>query len=518
MVNKTYKCLWHKAASMALALTLVVTGLSPLAKTYAATSEKATSLEISNPVTVLHLGDSYNLNTDMEPFNNTERTYWKSSNTAIANVDSSGRFTAEKLGVVKITAYTKSGLKSACEILVVSKYGVTGLQSRVDRMLDSDNCRSIYIKNEQTAAYKIEKGRYLGKTLYVEAPLSDVDNYGRFKKVTIAEVAEGTFNEYASGNSFVIKDQGLSFHVAKDASVKDMNVVNNGTKLNLDVEGKLDNLTVSAPSTTLNITGTGGVSDVVVSEKASGATLNVSMPTAITLNTSATVVLSKEAKGTKIVAAGEETKVDVVNNTGSSVTVSNETTGKDEVVVDPEGSEGENSGNTNPPSGSDSGPTTPSNTTKIVSGNYNAATSTATYTLPVDFSNLKSAKVMVDMDRNGVFEKNYAVNGIILSYVSGLLNAEDRYVKAWTGLEKFSVTVGGLSVSVNGVKGNNTKTVSFDGTEYAITLDSVTKSVTLEKAGGQYTYELSKSGSTALNVKSAGNSKFADCVRFEVTY
>ena len=516
MVKKTYKGLWHKAASLALAMTLVVTGISPLAKTYAATKEKATKLEISNPVTVLHLGDKYDLNFDMEPFNNTEKTYWKSSNKAIADVDSYGRFTAKKLGVVRITAYTKSGLKSTCEILVVSKYGVTGVQRRVDRMLDSNNSRSIYIKNTKTAnTYTIKEGRYVAKSLYVEAPLSEVDNYGRFKKITLVDIANGTFNEYAFGNTFVIKDKELSFNVDKDSTVKSISVIKESL-LNLNVAGKVNNLTVSAPNTTLNLTGTGSVDNIVVGEKATGATLNVGVPTNITLNANAKVVLSEAAKGTTIVITGADTKVEIVNNTGARITVVNETTGKSE-VIEPVGKTEEVTtpgGGSTGGGGTGGGGTTPSNTAATITGVPSG--DTVTYTLPTAISNLKSAKVMIDTDRNGTFEKTHNINGDVLVYVNGLLNNEPKYLGIWKGLTGFSKTVGGITVSVNGAADSNTKTVGFDGVDYTVTVNA--SSVTLKKVTGVFTYTLSKDGSNKLIIESQGNKDFGNFVKFKVTY
>lgn len=509
MVKKTYKGLWHKAASLALAMTLVVTGISPLAKTYAATKEKATKLEISNPVTVLHLGDKYDLNFDMEPFNNTEKTYWKSSNKAIADVDSYGRFTAKKLGVVRITAYTKSGLKSTCEILVVSKYGVTGVQRRVDRMLDSNNSRSIYIKNTKTAnTYTIKEGRYVAKSLYVEAPLSEVDNYGRFKKITLVDVANGTFNEYAYGNTFVIKDKELSFNVDKDSTVKSISVIKESL-LNLNVAGKVNNLTVSAPNTTLNLTGTGSVDNIVVGENATGATLNVSVPTNITLNANAKVVLSEAAKGTTIVVTGADTKVEIVNNTGARITVVNETTGKSE-VIEPVGKKEEVTtpgGGSTGGGGTGGGGTTPTD-----------PETTETYTLPVEFSNLKSAIVKVDTDRDGKFDKNYNITGLMIDYLVRLLNAEDAKIKQWASLEDFSVTYSTLTISVKGVKDSNTKTVEFDGAKYNVTVNPSLKSVTLQKDTGKNIYTLSKSGTKTLIISSKTDSNFKDCVNFEFVY
>lgn len=522
MINKHYRCKWLSKTSVILSLALVVSMLSPLAKVQAAEAVKATSIEIGNPVTVLHIGDTYDLNADLYPETSKEKTYWKSSNTAIADVDQYGRFTAKKLGYVRITAYTKSGVKSSCKILVVSKYGVTGIQERVDRMLAAKNCRSIYIKSNEAKSYTINEGRYTSKNLYVQAPLGEVDNYGKFKKVTIVDVATGSFNEHAWGNSFVIKDDELSFNVAKDASVNSLSVVKKNSKLNLQVNGELGSLTVSAPSSELTIGGNGLINDVVVGEKATGSTLNLSVKVDIELKSDVEIVLTEEAKGSKVIIADDSVKATVVNNTGETVQVVNKETGvkedvKSEVQEDDNKDSATTGGATGGVTGGSTGGSTTTDTTATVTGVSSG--DTATYTLPNSktINDIKSAVVTVDSNRDGKVE-TYTISSTTLSFLRQLLDAESTYRQLWAGITDYTVTQLTPSATIQGTSEPAKKIVTFDNNSYYVTLNS-DGSLTISKVGGIKEYKISKStDGKVLTIQSPNNSNFANYMSFTVTY
>ncbi len=78
----------------------------------------AVKLEISNKITELEYGKTYDLNRKLTPKTSNDVTTWKSSNTKIATVDKNGVVKALADGTVTITATTMSGRTDSVEITV----------------------------------------------------------------------------------------------------------------------------------------------------------------------------------------------------------------------------------------------------------------------------------------------------------------------------------------------------------------------------------------------------------------
>lgn len=384
---------FKKALKKGLAVaTAFVVGVSVLPGITTAAKEKipAEAIEISNPVSVLAVGDRYNINKVFTPENSTDKVKFSSSDTSIADIDSHGIFTVKKSGTVKITATSTSGAKDTCTILCVSKYGVSSVQSRIDKMLAAKNIKNVYVyntANEKT--YTIGKGSYGNKILRVRAPYSDVDNYGEFTRaIRVFAVKNGTFTEHAKGNSFSMTgDKEYAFTIAKDASVKLIKLIGGEGAANIKALGELKDclITGEAPEVNMDVTGvTGEIKietagkitltgtpeekvTVVVGEKAENTELVVSVPVELEVSAPVNLVMEEGSEGSKIVKTDADIKVEVENKSTENVEIATEGTTEVEVIKPETPVTGGNGGTYIPPTT----PTQPETVNEEIKGTFN---------------------------------------------------------------------------------------------------------------------------------------------------
>ncbi len=87
-----------------------------------------TDVDIEEDYIELVVGKTYTLDADVYPSDATNKTLtWKSSNTSVATVSSSGKVTAKGAGTAKITATTKEGHYDRCTVEVEEPIRVTGV-------------------------------------------------------------------------------------------------------------------------------------------------------------------------------------------------------------------------------------------------------------------------------------------------------------------------------------------------------------------------------------------------------
>ncbi len=72
-----------------------------------------------NPTAQVNVGKTVTLTATMQPADTTDTITWKSSDTSVATVSSSGVVTAKKVGTVTITATTTSGKTATCVVTVL---------------------------------------------------------------------------------------------------------------------------------------------------------------------------------------------------------------------------------------------------------------------------------------------------------------------------------------------------------------------------------------------------------------
>ncbi|MBQ8202516.1 MAG: Ig domain-containing protein [Clostridia bacterium] len=109
----------RKIGAVLLVLCMLLGIVSPAL----AASVKAKKISLNKTSVTLTLGTCYQLKATITPTNTTNKgVTWKSSNSSVASVSSSGMVTTKKAGTTTITATSKSNskLKATCKITVTS--------------------------------------------------------------------------------------------------------------------------------------------------------------------------------------------------------------------------------------------------------------------------------------------------------------------------------------------------------------------------------------------------------------
>ncbi|MHB8131694.1 MAG: SwmB domain-containing protein [Mobilitalea sp.] len=213
-------------------------------------------------------------------------------------------------------------------IKVASADGVAiaSSEEQINKLLAADNMNQITIATKEALTFVIPKGDYSKKTLIVDAPNADVENYGIFKEITIKAIRDNTWIEYADGNIVYLTDDVTSFIIEAGAQVKRIVLDRPNATLNLEIRGTVEQITVTQPSS-LNITGGGGNVPVTVEDTAGGSTITTSMPLNLELKARTEVILEEGAEETILDKSESSVEVKVENNTKKVVTITTGNTG-----------------------------------------------------------------------------------------------------------------------------------------------------------------------------------------------
>ena len=461
-MNSFKKNVGQRVVAVILTLLLVVT-IIPVQAVSAATQTKATKVTIKNAIEVMNVGTTYTLKSKVSPKSATSKVTYTSSNKKVATVTKDGVIKAKKSGWVTITAKTSNGKKDQCKILVVSKYGYTSLQSKINLMLKADHIKYITINNlEKAATYKIEAGTYKDKTLAVNAPKSDVNNHATFKKIKLVDVKNGTWNEFAKGNNFVITDDEFSFNVKRSASVEKMSIKNT-TNATITVTGTVKKLVTSGADSTLNLVVNKEIGTIEVSAK----TNLVISGTADKVN----VVVKAGAEGTTIKADNADA-IQVDNQTKEEILVNGESNSSNDNTNDNNTTPG---GTTGGSTGGTTGGTTGGSTSVTTELNGVYANNQTTYTVPSEITMDKVTEVVANAKKNNT-TVSYTLAAVELAKVKNYYSLHEEKASLWnnpnwpgTRYENNSgyVKVGELK---NGVR-TVTSTVVDHGAEYISSAD-----------------------------------------------
>lgn len=548
---------WKKKVATLLAFAMVATlSASPLS-TRAATTvpAKAVTLRIADNVQVLITGKKYDVDYTLKPSGSTEIVTFKSSNSTIAYVNkTTGIVTAKKRGIVTITATTESGKKDYKVFRVIDPDCSTYYQATLDKMLVSSNITRPIIRNLTTAKnYIIKAGNYSNKSIYVRAPYSDVTNYGVFKKVTLVDVADGTWNELISGNYIKITDNQLRFVVGANAITNVINYTAPNGVLNLQAEGVVRGVKVTATNANVNIgasinaqvkgiivTGDGakvavdadgavnkviidskadvvitGAKDKVavqVTENAAGSTIKSSVAIDATVGSNVEIDLQDGAESSSIKKANTLVDFTVHNTTTEDIVITTNGSTETEVI-------------------------TPQATTVAVNGIVSTDGKSVSYTLPTTFDRLKSTRISVDA--LGLVNEEFTFTQTMLSHVMSYLSDDVTYLNQmydkWVAMDSYTRTEGGKTLTISG--SGLSKEVNIDGTIATVTIDAENNQVSFVKQGsnttyvitkinanqvtiqgGTSTYTVTKVSNNELVITSSSEINLANFVALEVTY
>ncbi len=202
-----------------------------------------------------------------------------------------------------VTAYsdwTTIKVTSEEEGLAVARW-----QKQLDLALKNKKVTNILFTTDAEKTFTLKEGRYLYKTITIDAPNADIVNEARFQQINVEQIKGSTFFEKAVGNRFHITAPNASFHVAKGAEVSKLvfqpkNITNNAPKLNIVGEGGgIKNVSIASKGD-VKISGeTVDPVPVTVEETAEGATIDTQVK--LELNVNASVSLSVGAQAAETV-------------------------------------------------------------------------------------------------------------------------------------------------------------------------------------------------------------------------
>ena len=202
-----------------------------------------------------------------------------------------------------VTAYsdwTTIKVTSEEEGLAVARW-----QKQLDLALKNKKVTNILFTTDAEKTFTLKEGRYLYKTITIDAPNADIVNEARFQQINVEQIKGSTFFEKAVGNRFHITAPNASFHVAKGAEVSKLvfqpkNITNNAPKLNIvGAGGGIKNVSIASKGD-VKISGeTVDPVPVTVEETAEGATIDTQVK--LELNVNASVSLSVGAQAAETV-------------------------------------------------------------------------------------------------------------------------------------------------------------------------------------------------------------------------
>lgn len=183
----------------------------------------------------LEPGQTAVLEATVLPNNATNRSLvWSTSNAQVATV-SNGTVKAAGEGNAVISATAHNGVSASCNVRVSYKNKVSN-QTELNQALSSEMITEIVYTSDSEGRIVIPSGNYADKTLEIDAPNAEVTNNGQFKKVTINQIAENTYEENASNVIYfnaksgrvIIGSNGIATINLNSGKEQSLNLENNG--------------------------------------------------------------------------------------------------------------------------------------------------------------------------------------------------------------------------------------------------------------------------------------------------
>ena len=264
-------------------------------------------------------------------------------NTAGAEADANGVVKVTKTGTFQIravsfqsnskyNAWLKDNSRNENYITAASQWftmmvdnavkeAIVENQSQLDIALSNKNISIITIKTKEAVEFKISKGDYSEKSVYVNAPNADVNNEGTFKNIVIQAIKDSTWIEYANGNIIYLDDTQASIVIDKNSDIKEIVIDRPNSVMNIIADGNVNKITLLQPSQ-VTLTGKSENVSVAVEETAAGSNLASSVPMNLNVKADTTVALNEGAEGTTLNRSDKTIEVSVNNDTKSEVKLS----------------------------------------------------------------------------------------------------------------------------------------------------------------------------------------------------
>lgn len=194
-------------------------------------------------------------------------------------------------------------------------------QAELNAALENKSLKKLTIRTVQAEKFTIPAGSYKDVELSVDAPLSDVTNYGAFQSIQIHAIRPDTWFEHAVGNTMKVLAQTARIVVSESAKVSGIEFTKADADVKLEVNGTVDQISVKAKMS-LSISGTPKAPlNVTMEEAAEGSTLVSEAPVNISVYASVDITLKQGAEGSTVALKSEKADPKITNQTSMSITV-----------------------------------------------------------------------------------------------------------------------------------------------------------------------------------------------------
>lgn len=201
-------------------------------------------------------------------------------------------------------------------------------QKQLDKVLDAQNIRDITISTKKDISLTIREGDYRDKSLIVDAPKAEIENFAVFKYVTIAAIKENTWSENAQGNSFHVTSIKIRIIVNGQAEVREIVLDREDTEIEIEIGGTVQRITI-LQSARLSLSGDGEQIPVTIERSGSGSRITTSIPLEIKAEEAAEVIVQPGAEGTSIDKSSKNIQVKIENRSTKPVIVATEGEGEE---------------------------------------------------------------------------------------------------------------------------------------------------------------------------------------------
>lgn len=451
----------------------------------------ATAFTIHNKITALNVGQKYDANRTLSPSTSNDKTTWSSSNTSIAVPDTMGRFTALKVGTVKIVGKTLSKKTDSMTVKVVDKDGTVTNQTELTALLGS-GVSLITIKTDAVIDLTIPSGNYSKTKLVVDAPNADVHNNGVFSSIDIKQIASNSWYENAIGNLLNVLATDSRIVVASNAVVR-IDVSTTGATVKVENNGIVEEVRINKAAD-LDISGT-STNDIPVVANVENIIITTSVPLNLNLIQKINLVLLAGSEASIIKAATAQVIPNITGNSTVTVTVGTGTNTTQQEVIPtplPTVTPTPTTTPTTPPT-----PTTTPDVTKTVNEDGSVS-----YTLAQPYTQLSAISV-------GYHGATYSIDTATLATLKLFLGDDTVAIALWKATTDTTNSYNGQSVNVSGVQDSSTKTVTFtggqlDGKSYLVTVGT-DNSITVTNIATNITYTVTKIDNYTLKI--SGNNE-----------
>lgn len=192
-------------------------------------------------------------------------------------------------------------------------------QEELNKLLAENGVNEIAISTQEALTIKIPEGYYNTKTLIVDTKNAEIINYGVFKNISIIEVKDNSWREYAKGNSFNLKSSNsIKFIVENYAEVTDVIIETAGCYLSLENNGSVKRIRL-LKSSQLHVSGKKSKISVDVESTVVESTISTSVPLNLRMNATTYVTLDPGAEKTDLTKVSKSVILKITNNTTESV-------------------------------------------------------------------------------------------------------------------------------------------------------------------------------------------------------